>query len=286
MKNPEYRFFVYALRLGIAFEVYQNISAIIYLGFHLTTYFNLVLILSLMLLYYKRSPDKLQIQAFTLHMIIFISFSYFWIEYGGMYGTVPCFLSLYMAFIIVVSRNLYLAFSIGLFTAGFGTFLFVPGWLPFTFSGPEQIKPVFRDIDFVAVGLIFIYFFVLLKNEYRFFRKQLGRKNKQLKRLVETLSYQNAELESQQAKIEMINNNLESIVSEHTRKIQEKNKELSEYAFINAHLVRAPLCRIMGLVNLIEMEHGQQASRSDLQDIAQIAGEIDLIVRKINEKLN
>jgi len=53
--------------------------------------------------------------------------------------------------------------------------------------------------------------------------------------------------------ITAINNNLEQLVRERTDKLAEQNKLLAEYAFTNAHKLRGPLTRIMGLINVIHI---------------------------------
>jgi signal transduction histidine kinase len=106
-----------------------------------------------------------------------------------------------------------------------------------------------------------------------------------LERIASTLLHQNEKLKTQQEEIKSINENLESIIREHTRGIEVKNRELAEYAFINAHMLRAPLSRILGLTSLIEMDT-KSVSHSEVRKIKNFANEIDVVVRKINEVLN
>jgi signal transduction histidine kinase len=53
-----------------------------------------------------------------------------------------------------------------------------------------------------------------------------------------------------------LNENLESIINEKTEKIKEKNKHLADIAYANAHTIRGPLARILGLLNLSKLEPG------------------------------
>ena len=75
------------------------------------------------------------------------------------------------------------------------------------------------------------------------------------------------------------------MIVEHTKGIEVKNKELSEYAYINAHLLRAPLSRILGLAALMESEP-HTYNPQDISRIKVLANEMDGVVRKINEVLN
>ena len=65
---------------------------------------------------------------------------------------------------------------------------------------------------------------------------------------------QHEELIQYAADISAINESLESKVQERTSVLNEQNQKLTEYAFVNAHLLRGPLCRIMGLSELIKIE--------------------------------
>ncbi len=70
------------------------------------------------------------------------------------------------------------------------------------------------------------------------------------------------------------------------RKIEEQNETFKEIAWIQSHVVRAPLARLMGLVNLLEsQEEGLNKDVKELLEYIKIsAGELDGIIRKISEK--
>ena len=62
----------------------------------------------------------------------------------------------------------------------------------------------------------------------------------------------NEELKKSNEGVHNINMNLENHVKERTKHLELQNKQLSEYSYINAHLLRGPLCSILGLVHLLE----------------------------------
>ncbi|NJW53741.1 PAS domain-containing protein [Salinimicrobium oceani] len=74
------------------------------------------------------------------------------------------------------------------------------------------------------------------------------------------------------------------------RKIQRQNKLLKEIAWEQSHVVRAPLARIQGLLNLLEQDQQEEMSREEvLYHIKDSANELDDIIRSIvgkTEKLN
>ena len=62
----------------------------------------------------------------------------------------------------------------------------------------------------------------------------------------------------QKEEIEGINNNLEQIIVDSTEKIKEQESRITTFAFINAHKVRSPLARIMGILSLINLEKNKE----------------------------
>ncbi len=88
--------------------------------------------------------------------------------------------------------------------------------------------------------------------------------------------------------INHLNKNLERLVELRTEKLNNVNKKLGEYSFMNSHKVRAPLARIMGLLNLIRAE---KAATNDpeihqyLQLLQMSAEELDQIIKEMNTHL-
>jgi tetratricopeptide (TPR) repeat protein len=82
-----------------------------------------------------------------------------------------------------------------------------------------------------------------------------------------------------------INENLEKIISERTAALEKQNHKLIEYTFINAHKLRAPLARIMGLANLVQYtpQDEEQAKLTAL--LLEAAHELDGVTKSINQVL-
>jgi hypothetical protein len=72
--------------------------------------------------------------------------------------------------------------------------------------------------------------------------------------LVEERENQNQLLQEKNSEISDINKGLEGTIKKRTRELQEKNTQLTEYAYINSHILRAPVARISGLYKLFLME--------------------------------
>lgn len=71
----------------------------------------------------------------------------------------------------------------------------------------------------------------------------------------------------------------------HIEAIEKQNERLKEIAWIQSHVVRAPLARIMGLVDLIKTQGFESNDNEKLYDyLMQSAEELDNIIRDISKK--
>ena len=110
---------------------------------------------------------------------------------------------------------------------------------------------------------------------------------------IEEIRVKNLELSAQAAKISIfneelqaMNENLEDRVQERTRALEEQNAQLAEYAFINSHLLRAPLSRILGLINLINASDLSHRERELMRHLHESGRQLDDIVHRISNMLD
>lgn len=104
----------------------------------------------------------------------------------------------------------------------------------------------------------------------------------------DSLAEKNKEVENMSKKVAEVNELLEQQVAQRTEVLENQNNKLSEYAFLNAHKLRAPLARIMGLVNLMQMKSDSKPvimnhlanSSDELTDV------VNSISKTIQEELN
>jgi light-regulated signal transduction histidine kinase (bacteriophytochrome) len=69
------------------------------------------------------------------------------------------------------------------------------------------------------------------------------------------------------------------------RAIEEQNKKLKEIAWMQSHVVRAPLARIMALINCLRKRRkGEMKTPEVLNHIMGSATELDNIIREIVNK--
>jgi signal transduction histidine kinase len=81
-----------------------------------------------------------------------------------------------------------------------------------------------------------------------------------------------------------LNGSLENRIEERSRQLLLQNQKLSEYTFINAHKLRAPVASILGLLNLIPKVNEQE--RADILKHLQTCGDqLDEIITEISKSL-
>jgi hypothetical protein len=98
------------------------------------------------------------------------------------------------------------------------------------------------------------------------------------------LEEQNKEIIAQQEEIKSMNDRLEEIIKTRTKKLEKKNKLLTDYAYFNAHKVRGPLARILGLINLYNDGHKEEVEFL-FNNIEVSAKELDMVIKEINKSL-
>ena len=91
------------------------------------------------------------------------------------------------------------------------------------------------------------------------------------------------ELMSQQLK--MANAHLEEKVKDRTKELEEKNNYFAEYTFINVHLLRGPLCRIIGLTNLMSLDKHKEETIHLLDLLKESNTELEALIKKITAVL-
>ncbi|HSJ68803.1 MAG TPA: PAS domain S-box protein [Anditalea sp.] len=71
----------------------------------------------------------------------------------------------------------------------------------------------------------------------------------------------------------------------YTKTIENQNRKMKEIAWMQSHMVRAPIARLLGLVNLIDLEKSVDKDHEELlSHIMESAQELDQIVREISTR--
>lgn len=114
---------------------------------------------------------------------------------------------------------------------------------------------------------------------------QLKEQNMQLSLKTEEIASMNGELHSLNQKLIEINDSLEKTVRKRTEELLIQNNQLKEYAFVNSHMLRAPLSSILGLSNLLQMKSENLDDQELADALFHSTNSLDQIVRKISSTL-
>jgi len=127
-------------------------------------------------------------------------------------------------------------------------------------------------------------------------RKTLEDSNKNLEKIVDRRTLEltaannelqrlNQELVGSNNEIKELNENLEKMVQERTDKINDQLGQLMRYAHMNSHEVRAPLARMLGLLQLIKRVDDVDQMKELLNMLYNSSTELDMVIKEMNRLL-
>lgn len=76
---------------------------------------------------------------------------------------------------------------------------------------------------------------------------------------------------------------LQNELKKHIFQLEKKNKQLTEYAFLNSHLLRAPLAKILGFIQLCKDEHKSSEQEEIMEKLKDSCEEFDKTVNLIGK---
>lgn len=107
-----------------------------------------------------------------------------------------------------------------------------------------------------------------------------------LRKQNETISAQNQVLEEQRKSLELLTSQLENKVAVGTEILKRQNEQITEYSFFNSHVLRAPVSRIRGLLNLLSHKPAPEEENRIRALLTESMNELDKAIKSINDKLN
>lgn len=272
----EIRVFRYGLLVATGFRIFRSIHEVTTdypLGLKLLGFVNLAL-LGLVYYYHKRFFRTCLLIFFV--QILVTSFLT-WDISGGWDGAASYILIAAILAIVMTSHDilqyslLFLyAIALSIFSAGNSMVLFQ--------AVGETQSLVFRQTYFVLIILILILMTRFMKMRFIRYRNGIASINKRLADSNQVLQERAAELEEQMVELNAIRSNLEQIVMAKVEEANTKANVLKEFAFVNAHHIRGPLARILGLIQLIEYERNGRPIPGKISNIKRHAMDMDDIV--------
>lgn len=276
----EKRILQFGITLACIYQLYQIINgyladaATVELNVVIEFFFVFILALSIRL-------TNVTWVALGLHVMMLPVLIYFWIEFGMLAGTVPLILYVYLSLIISTLHGYLLFIVLGVYLSTFFVLSVGETLTGIPLVDSTKVSPVQLSIDFFAIALIITAYLIYIKDRLITYRARITHRHQQLQHLAERLQDQNESLRHKQEETQTINDNLENIIEERIRAIEEKNRELEEYAFINAHLLRGPICSMLGVISLIELE----GSGDKVRLLKEKAQKVDQIIRRVNDMM-
>lgn len=287
IKDLEKDLFAYGLLVGVCYQLFMVFMSLVPTLNTTIALLNMLITLIIILIYLVTM--KIGAHPFlviAVHVLALSGFTFFWMTYGGLAGTVPSFLCVYTAFILVCSSGWCRTFVMISLMGILVLYLGFPSALGMqSVWEPEKTNVLQQFVDYLIMAGLIMIFLMYMKRKFIFYRNSVKQRYEQLDQIASTLSLQNQELATRQEETRAINENLEALVAQRVDETERRNRELAEYAFINAHMLRAPLCRIIGLISLMEKEN-QGHQQEKLARLKAIAHQIDNQIREINNAVS
>jgi hypothetical protein len=186
-------------------------------------------------------------------------------------------------FSILLKRRLPLLIHLVVLTGMAGIF----GWIA---AHPQQYGKVDAS-DIIVAGITYVVLYVViaysawkLRQRYDQTLEMLVQANDELVSKANEIEAQNEELLQSQESLYQLNNRLESIVAVRTAEVTRQNEILLRYAYANAHHLRGPVARALGLIQLSRMDSALDCPFI-LQKVEEQVSEIDAVIQGINRDL-
>lgn len=151
---------------------------------------------------------------------------------------------------------------------------------------------IIQSKDMVRAGITYsvLYFIItyaagILKYNYDKIHNYLRETNIELNEKAKEIEAQNEELLQIQDNLNEVNTDLERLVAERTKKITDQNNILLQYSYTNAHHLRGPVARLLGLATVYKLENNPEPDFF-IKKMVHEATEIDLVVKRINNELD
>ena len=147
------------------------------------------------------------------------------------------------------------------------------------------IKHQIGFLIFTILALLVAVYFILTINKQRKILKMalalLEEKSKIVDLQKQDLQKQSLNSEALNLELTLLNKNLESRAQKIAHEIEDKNKKMNQYAFINAHKLRAPIASILGLINLFDKNIGKDHEKTMIELLKNSADKLDKVVHEI-----
>lgn len=237
------------------------------------------------------------VTAYVLHKRGFFTTSVLWIGFLIMAA---------MFYQSIESDNITTSSMAVVMVIGFGFSVLLSGRFPLYLHGitllgmvaifvwlalhPQQYgKPDASDIIVAGITYVMLYIVIALsswrlRQRYDEVLAMLVTTNRDLIDKTHEIEMQNEELVQSQENLYQLNTHLESLVEARTQEVIKRNEQLIKYTYANAHHLRGPVARVLGLIQLSKMDTTLDFPFI-FQKVEEQVFEIDEVIRGINNEL-
>jgi signal transduction histidine kinase len=127
---------------------------------------------------------------------------------------------------------------------------------------------------------------VLFRQQKQILRsnKELADKNEKIIVQSDAIKNQAIELRKLNQDLTDLNKNLETRILERTQQLYLQNQKLTNYTFVSAHKLRAPVATILGLINLLGRIPDHEIPEA-LGHLKNCGEQLDLVIRDLGADL-
>jgi signal transduction histidine kinase len=152
----------------------------------------------------------------------------------------------------------------------------------------SQLKQQRQIIWAISIGLLLtgIMAWLLYSQRHKVLsvNKILQEKNSEIGTQKLAIEMQATALIKLNEELQELNKNLEARIDQRTKQLTIQNKRLTEYTFVNAHKLRAPVSSILGLIELIDQNKPEEY-QIILDHLKTCGHQLDIITRQISKNL-
>lgn len=152
----------------------------------------------------------------------------------------------------------------------------------------EELRSKEGVLTVISIGLFIvgILAWILFRQHRQILKvnKKLQERNVEIHDQKEAIELQATALLKLNEELQEFNKTLEHRIEERSGQLLLQNQKLTEYTFVNAHKLRAPVASILGLINLMHQVTPEE--RETIVELMRTCGEqLDTIIREISRNL-
>jgi len=152
----------------------------------------------------------------------------------------------------------------------------------------EELRSKEGLLTVISIGLFIvgILAWILFRQRRQILKvnKKLQERNVEIHDQKEAIEIQATALLKLNEELQELNKTLEHRIEERSSQLLLQNQKLTEYTFVNAHKLRAPVASILGLINLMQQVTPEE--RETIVNLMKTCGEqLDNIIREISRNL-